>query len=172
MDKVTFKLRRGPSSEWTIDNPVLSAGEPGYETDTGLLKIGNGVASWSALSYFLDVPALTSLVQELTVKEPVTLSDAPTIVTDASLSNHFRVTLTDDRILGLPTNPYDGQKILFEFIQDTTGGHAITLHSTFRFGTDITDIVLSTTPGKRDLMGVCYDELEACFRVIAFVRGY
>lgn len=173
MQKTTFKLRRGPSSEWTADNPVLAQGEPGFETDTGRLKIGNGVSSWSSLFYFLDVQALTSLVQDLTQKEPISLTYAPIITMDVSLSDHFRVTLTADAILGPPINPpRDGMKVLCEIIQDETGGHTITLDSVFKFGTDITSVVLTTTPGKRDLLGIIYDEPESCWRVIALSQGH
>jgi hypothetical protein len=48
---VTIKLRKGLASEWTAnDNIVLASGEPGFEIDTGRLKIGNSSA-WSALNY-------------------------------------------------------------------------------------------------------------------------
>ena len=39
----TFKLRRGSSSDWSKVNPILAEGEPGVETDTLKLKIGNGI---------------------------------------------------------------------------------------------------------------------------------
>lgn len=60
---VTFKLRRGHSDEWMADNPVLSAGEPGLETDTGLFKIGDGVASWTNLPYYLNEETTQGLIQ-------------------------------------------------------------------------------------------------------------
>jgi hypothetical protein len=48
---VNIIFRRGASSDWTAANPVLQNGEPGYETDTGLLKIGDGLDAWQALTY-------------------------------------------------------------------------------------------------------------------------
>lgn len=51
-------LRRGTAAEWTEADPVLSPGEPGYETDTGLHKIGDGGTAWRDLPYFLDQPSL------------------------------------------------------------------------------------------------------------------
>lgn len=33
-------------------NPVLQDGEPGYEKDTGKLKIGDGLTHWRELEYF------------------------------------------------------------------------------------------------------------------------
>lgn len=38
-------------SQWATLNPVLLAGEPGLESDTSNLKIGNGRSSWSSLPY-------------------------------------------------------------------------------------------------------------------------
>ena len=55
IENVTFKFRRGTSQEWTIQNPILAQGEPGYETDTGLLKVGNGSSTWISLGYFTDM---------------------------------------------------------------------------------------------------------------------
>ena len=46
-------LRRDGSTNWESQNPVLLLGEPGYETDTGKFKIGNGVSTWSDLDYYI-----------------------------------------------------------------------------------------------------------------------
>lgn len=50
----TIKLRRGTAAQWASVNPTLAAGEPGIETDTGVLKIGDGSANWDALDPVLD----------------------------------------------------------------------------------------------------------------------
>lgn len=47
----TIQLRRGTAAEWATANPVLAEGEQGFETDTGLFKIGDGAAAWNALDY-------------------------------------------------------------------------------------------------------------------------
>ena len=39
-------------SQWATVNPVLLAGEPGLESDTENLKIGDGKTAWSGLPYF------------------------------------------------------------------------------------------------------------------------
>lgn len=46
-----IRLKRGTAAEWTSAKPVLKAGEPGFETDTGKLKIGNGINNWLTLPY-------------------------------------------------------------------------------------------------------------------------
>lgn len=50
--KTTFQFRRGESSAWEKNNPILAYGEPGFEKDTNRLKIGNGVTPWNELAYF------------------------------------------------------------------------------------------------------------------------
>jgi hypothetical protein len=52
---VTFQFRRGLSSLWQSANTVLAQAEPGYEIDTGKLKIGDGKNGWNALSYINNV---------------------------------------------------------------------------------------------------------------------
>lgn len=49
--KVRFKLRSDTAENWAAANPVLLEGEIGFETDTGMLKCGDGASAWSALSY-------------------------------------------------------------------------------------------------------------------------
>jgi len=39
-------------SQWSAINPVLLAGEPGLESDTENLKIGDNRTAWSGLPYF------------------------------------------------------------------------------------------------------------------------
>lgn len=47
----TIRLRRGTAAQWTTADPVLAAGEPGAETDTGRVKVGDGSTAWSGLAY-------------------------------------------------------------------------------------------------------------------------
>lgn len=47
----TFQLKRGSAARWLEKNPVLAAGEPGYELDTHLLKVGDGSTPWVELPY-------------------------------------------------------------------------------------------------------------------------
>lgn len=47
----TIQLKRGRASSWAALNPVLSPGEPGFEINTGKMKIGNGVDEWLDLKY-------------------------------------------------------------------------------------------------------------------------
>lgn len=49
--KTTFLLRRGTAAQWAEHNPILRAGEPGFELDTKKLKIGNGEDAFNDLPY-------------------------------------------------------------------------------------------------------------------------
>jgi hypothetical protein len=68
------QFRRGTAAEWSSENPILSAGEMGYERDvpltlgpsadtfdytdpafgSGAIKIGDGVTRWNDLPYLLN----------------------------------------------------------------------------------------------------------------------
>jgi hypothetical protein len=102
----------------------------------------------------------------------VTLTDSASITTDALLGNNFRVTLGGARSLTRPINPRDGQKITYEFRQDAVGGRTLTLDSSFRFGTDITSVTLSTSGNKIDFMTCIYTDTLSGFCVVGFIKGY
>jgi len=46
-----IKFRRDTAAAWTDANPTLAQGEPGFEYDTGLFKIGDGETAWTSLDY-------------------------------------------------------------------------------------------------------------------------
>jgi len=48
---VQIQFRNDTAANWTAANPILAVGELGLETDTDQFKIGDGVATWSALPY-------------------------------------------------------------------------------------------------------------------------
>ena len=123
-----------------------------------------GIGTWS--------PMTTLQIKGSLVSGTVTLTDGANIATDASLGNQFRVTLVGNRTLDNPTNPTDGQKVIWEFIQDGTGSRTITLGSKFTFGTDITSVTLTTTASKRDFMGAVYNLAADKWYVVSFVKGY
>ena len=56
---VRIRLRRGTASGWTSANPILAAGELGYETDTGKAKVGDGSTAWTSLSYLVQWSTIT-----------------------------------------------------------------------------------------------------------------
>jgi hypothetical protein len=55
-----IRLRRAQSGEWFSANPTLGLGEPGYETNSQRLKIGDGISAWSGLDYIKVHPSSIS----------------------------------------------------------------------------------------------------------------
>lgn len=58
-----IQFKRGSSARWAELNPILQDGEPGYDTDKGRLKIGDGVTPWNDL-LFQDEKAVVSRVNK------------------------------------------------------------------------------------------------------------
>lgn len=143
-------------NSWTTGDTIT-------KTKMDRLEAGAAAALPSA-----DAPALIrSTIAGVTV-----LTDAATIVTNASLGNYFRVTLAGNRTLSAPTSPTDGQRCTWEFIQDATGSRTLTLNAVFALGTTIASTTLTTTAGKRDFMVAVYNATTVKWYVIDFVKGY
>lgn len=103
---------------------------------------------------------------------PVTITFADPLPTDASLGCYFRATLTDNFTLANPINPLDGQRILWELIQDGTGSRLITLGDKFALGSDITAVTLTTTLNKRDFLTAVYNSTADKWYVVGLSKGY
>ena len=57
-----MQQRRGTAAQWTSANPILNAGEIGYETDTNKFKIGDGTNHWANLIHFYDSSSVVTLI--------------------------------------------------------------------------------------------------------------
>lgn len=51
MLKARIQLKKDTSEAWRINNPILLDGEAGYESDTNLMKVGDGIHRWLELDY-------------------------------------------------------------------------------------------------------------------------
>lgn len=102
----------------------------------------------------------------------VNLTDAATIAVNAALGNDFRVTIAGNRILGNPTNPTDGQKVIFQITQGTGGNFTITWSANYEFGLGLPQPTLSNTAGLTDLLGFVYNATKAKWLFVAFVAGF
>ena len=84
----TIKLRRGLSTAFLTNNPVLQAGEPAFATDTGILKIGDGTTAYNSLPSIGASPDLSNYVQKTdyasTSAAGVIKIDGSTITIDAN----------------------------------------------------------------------------------------
>lgn len=138
-----FACRRRTRANWAANSgEVLYKGELGIESDTGRLKVGDGVSTWASLKYFgLGV---------------VVLVDGASITIDAGLSDNWRVVLGGNRTLANPTNLIDGQTFNIRIKQDGTGGRALAYGSKFKFPGG-TAPVLSVAADAGDLLSCQYD---------------
>ena len=71
-----IKIRRGSDTSWTTANPTLALGEPGFNTTSNRIRVGDGTLAWSALDYIGSDKADTSVVTEIdgNVDDLITLS--------------------------------------------------------------------------------------------------
>ena len=100
--RVTLQIRHDEAEDWVTRNPVLAQGEYGLETDTFLIKVGDGVTHWVDLRYlnklnttyfktmsdgsltFSDTFAqeITNLIANAGGSTKIVISDDPTEETD------------------------------------------------------------------------------------------
>jgi hypothetical protein len=99
-----MQQRRGTASQWTSANPVLNAGEMGWESDTNKFKIGDGTNHWDDLDYFIDI------------NSTVNPAFGTSIVFEGATADSFETTL-------LATDPTADRTIT---IPDATGTLALT----------------------------------------------
>lgn len=55
----TIKHRQATAATWESKNPVLAAGEFGYDTTNKITKIGDGTTHWLDLDTFVTKPKPT-----------------------------------------------------------------------------------------------------------------
>ena len=92
-------LKSNTRSQWATVNPVLLAGEPGLESDTENLKIGDGKTVWSGLPYFgnpgywgsfwdqtSQVAALANTAYGIKLRQIDTASRGTKIISDTRLT--------------------------------------------------------------------------------------
>lgn len=98
MTRQRIKLRRDVATAWAAANPVLLAGEVGFESDTRLLKIGDGTTVWNLLAYV--VGGIDSLA-ELTDVDTTGRVDGSVLIYDGTTARfvadsiNTRLTLAD-----------------------------------------------------------------------------
>lgn len=54
MDVTYTAVKKGHAAQWLEEDPILDMGDPGYETNTGRFKVGDGVHHWTELEYALN----------------------------------------------------------------------------------------------------------------------
>lgn len=63
--KARFQFRSDTAAAWAIQNPILAEGEPGFEEDTGLLRMGDGVTAFTSLIPYAKTNAVPPLARQI-----------------------------------------------------------------------------------------------------------
>jgi hypothetical protein len=99
----TIQFKRGTAAQAATANPVLAAGEPGFETDTGKFKIGDGTTAWNSLAYAgkptIDTAPTngsTNAVSSDGVYDALALKDSITPTTNAQTGTAYTLQASDN----------------------------------------------------------------------------
>lgn len=87
--RVTFDHIRNSAAGFTSANPILGYGVTGLETDTGRIKVGDGVSDWNTLVYstgdgIVEINGVTAQTITIAAGANVTVSTAGSTITIAA----------------------------------------------------------------------------------------
>jgi len=159
----------------------VSGGLPIWQNCAGNVS-GTGtpteMAYWTASDTLGSAPAVfvngnaTIEWRRGTYTTPTVLVDGASITSDWAGKNRFRVTLGGNRTLANPTNPADGQQVVYEIIEDGTGGRTLAFDTKFAFGSEISTCNINTTVNKRSYISALYVQAVDRFMVVSCITGY
>src|SRR6056300_1178505 len=134
LEQIKFSTTASAVNEFTVanaatgNNPTLSA--TGGDTNIGidLTTKGTGFIKFNDAAY----------------NPEATLTDAATITWDAQAAPVAKVTLTDNRTMGAPSNGAAGQFISLLVIQDAGGTNTLTWNAVYEFASDTAPTLTAT----------------------------
>jgi hypothetical protein len=140
-----MQQRRGTAAQWTAANPILAAGEIGFETDTNKFKMGNGSSAWTALQYFANAAELAAIID-----------GAPDLL---NTLNELAAAIGDDPafITTLNAAVGDVDESLTVHSTATTSVHGIADTSDLVTTSELTDAISTATVNQSSLAGVGID---------------
>lgn len=144
-----IRLRRGTSAEWEAANPVLLQGEPGVDTTTGALRIGNGKARWLDLPQLLDAETVLALGSTTEIVRVVDV-ESPTFALDPATATYFSLTLSAAVSL-VASGFVEGQSVTVELVQGGAGGHAVAVPTSW---VGASAVAIETTAGTLERLVV------------------
>lgn len=141
-----IQLRQGLSSDWVTANPVLASGEPGVESDTLKIKVGDGTRVWNQLPYVGDSGLAGTFVTSVNSKTgAVTLlpSDLPGL--SGFIKTIVAQTLAPGANVGISELTADGKLTISSTASSAGGGGG---------GGTVTGISVTSLNGKSGVVGI------------------
>jgi hypothetical protein len=140
-----MQQRRGTAAQWTAANPILAAGEIGFETDTSKFKMGNGSSAWSALTYFANAAELSAIIDGAPAALNTLNELAEAMGDNPAFLTNLNIAVGDvDETLTLHTSA-------------TTSVHGIADTSDLVTSSELTDAISTATVDQSTLAGVGID---------------
>ena len=114
-----IQLRRDTASDWARVNPTLALGEPGVETDTYKVKVGDGTSDWNTLPYsittqFADLNGKPTTIAGYAISDAYTKAEVDAII-EAPSGNLTGSVFADDS-----TVMVDGVSATLNLVNNTT----------------------------------------------------
>ena len=107
--KASIQIRRDTRANWLAENAVLKNGELGYETDTGILKVGDGTSGWNTIVRFANQNDISMLNERIDDVLTVSSNNIYGVKIDTTNQNpKTSVTYTDDAAGFVPMRGNDG----------------------------------------------------------------
>jgi len=132
----------------------------GGDTMTGNLTVPQVIGTASYANYAPNIDSVSTITFNTTMSA------------NASSADHFVITATGSFLLNTASNATNGQKSIYEFIQDTSGSRTMTLGTGWNTGSTLTNVQLNQTASKRDFMTSYYNSTSNAHYVLGFVTGY
>jgi hypothetical protein len=157
-----MQQRKGTAAQWAAADPILNAGEIGWESDTNKFKIGDGTNHWDDLTYFLDstdtgfnsadyllATSKNAVSGVAALNADINVITTTGVVFEGATANDFETTLavtdpTEDRTITLPN--VSGTVITTGNISDITSVGILTSSVVFE-GTTANDFELTLAAG-------------------------
>ena len=173
--KTKILLRNDVAANWTSIDPVLGKGEVGIEIDTGLLKIGDGVKTWSNLSYFKGdlsnyytkeqvaklVEDAIALIPDVDLSGYYTKEEINTLVPSVKVNNASHADSADDasKLDGHDSDYFATAESVSTHIADKNNPHEVTAAQVGAYTKEeVNDLISGVTIDELDADKVTFDK--------------
>lgn len=128
---IILKWRRDTAANWTSNNPTLAQGEPGFETDTGKYKVGDGTTAWNSLSYgAYSTNAVAALFTDVGASDPAAPASGKLLLYAKSIAGRMMLKQIGPSGLSTAIQPFLARNKVGYFVPP---GSAATLPAVFGY---------------------------------------